>query len=297
MDLTRQVYRNVVALLALCSLLSHAAGDRLEEAIQLIRQGQWKEAETVIDQISSTNVPVLYWKAYLFLRTARYSECRSVVAMYLAQKPDSAPGLKVLGLCSFMNEAPEQAEQALRRATEIDPSDTEALYYLGRLYFTSHNLPAALSRFERLTTLDKSSVRGFNHLGQTYEGLSRFEDAKVAYLKAIQLEQAQTVKSEWPYFNLGVLYVKEGRAQEAVDLLREAVKRNVNWSEGKIKLAVALFSSDRPEDARVILSEVLATDPKNADAYYQMGRLLLKAGNRDEAHEYLQRFQSLRKQH
>ena len=134
-------------------------------------------------------------------------------------------------------------------------------------------------------------------MGQTFEGLSRFEEAKAAYRKAIQLEQSQPVKSEWPYYNLGVLYLKEGRAEEAVGLLREAVSRGPNWPEGKIQLAVALFSSNHEEDARNILAEVLAADPRNADAHYQMGRLLLKSGRQEEARQHLQQFEALRKQH
>jgi tetratricopeptide (TPR) repeat protein len=94
-----------------------------------------------------------------------------------------------------------------------------------------------------------------------------------------------------------VLYLKEGRAQEAVGLLQQALTRNVNWQEGKIQLAVALFSSNHDEDARKILTEVLAADPKNADAHYQMGRLLLKSGKQDEARRYLQQFEALRKPH
>ena len=60
---------------------------------------------------------------------------------------------------------------------------------------------------------------------------------------------------------------------------------------------MALFSSNHDEDARNILAEVLAADPRNADAHYQMGRLLLKSGKQDEARQHLQQFEALRKQH
>jgi len=297
-DLPRQVYRRVVPLFGVCALLSYAAaGDPLAESIQLIRQSEWKKAEAALDQIPSTNTAALYWKAYLLFRTARYKECATTATSYLEHKSDSSSGNKVLGLCSYMLGQSEAAERSLKRATEIDPSDSEAFYYLGRLYFTGHNLPEALALFEKLTVIDKSSVRGFNHLGQTLEGLSRFEEAKAAYQRAIQLEQTQSIKSEWPYYNLGVLYLKEGRAQEAVGLLQQALTRNVNWQEGKIQLAVALFSSNHDEDARNILTDVLAADPKNADAHYQMGRLLLKSGKQDEARRHLQQFEALRKPH
>ena len=111
----------------------------------------------------------------------------------------------------------------------------------------------------------------------------------------IDLERTQPAKSEWPYFNLGVLYLKEGRAAEAIGLIREALERNNNWPEAKTQLAVALFSSNQYDDARKVLAEVLRDNPKNADAHYQMGRLFLKLGNSDEARRHFEEFESLKK--
>jgi tetratricopeptide (TPR) repeat protein len=273
------------------------SGDQLADAIQLIQKGEWKKAEAALNQSPSDQAATLYWKGYVLFRTGRFSESASTVSQYLEQKPDSAAGRKVLGLCRFMQGRPADAERELRQATELDPSDSEALYYLGRLYFTRQDLPAALRTFEKVVRIDSSSVRGYNHLGQTLEALSRFDDARAAYKKSIEIEQTHTVKSEWPYFNLGVLSLKDGHTQEAIGLFREALARNADWPEARIQLAVALSSSGQLEEARLLLARVLEVDPKNADAHYQMGRLLLKLGEREQARSHLRRFESLRRQH
>ena len=78
-------------------------------------------------------------------------------------------------------------------------------------------------------------------------------------------------------------------------MIREALVRNKDWPEAKTQLAVALFSSDQYEDARLLLTEVLENNPKNADAHYQMGRLLLKLGKPEQARPHLEEFESLKK--
>ena len=296
MDKARQVYTSLV-LIAVGAIVSRAApADQLADAIEFIRHGEWQKAEAVLEQCPPVDPSVLYWKAYVRFRTGRYAEAVSLASRYLEKKPESAAARKILGLCYFMQEHHAEAERELKRATGLDSSDTEALYYLGRLHFTRNDAPEALRIFEKLVLLDNSNVRGYNHLGQTYEALTRFDDARAAYRKAIELQQTQPAKSQWPYFNLGLLFLKEGRPQEAIGLIRQALAINSDWAEGKTQLAIALSSADQYDEARLLLKEVLQNNPKNADAHYQMGRLLLKLGKPAEARPYLQEFESLKKQ-
>ncbi len=295
MDIARQVYKSLVFCAISLSTPRPATCDQVADAVQWIRSGEWTKAEAALDQSPPAELPTVYWKAYVRFRTGRYSEAVSLISKYLDKKPESASGRKLLGLCFFMQGRPAEAEEELKRATELDSADPEALYYLGRLHFNRNDAPEALRIFEKLVLIDKASVRGYNHLGQTLEAISRFDDARAAYRKAIELEATQQAKSEWPYFNLGLLCLKEGRAQEAIGLIREALARNKDWPEARIQLAAALFLSDRHEDAQVILTEVLEKNPKSADAHYQMGRLLLKLGKPEQARPHFEAFESLKK--
>jgi Flp pilus assembly protein TadD len=124
--------------------------------------------------------------------------------------------------------------------------------------------------------------------------LGRWPDAELAYLKAIEIERRQAKKSEWPYFNLGVLYLSTGREQEAIAYLRETLLRNSSWAEGKIKLAAAL-ACGKIQQALPVLEEAVQSEPGNAEAHYRMAVLLMKSGKAGEAQQHFDTFAQLRK--
>ncbi len=187
----------------------------------------------------------------------------------------------------------ENARTELERASALSPQDAESFYYLGRVYFTASNMPRALSAFETTIELDPRSVRAHNHLGQTLEGLARFSEAKAAYLTAIKLESAQTIRSEWPFHNLGALLLQQGEAEQAATYFREALTRNPRLVPSKVKLAMALSLSGKLDEARLSLEEALRLEPRSSDAHYQMARLLTKMQRPEEARKHFLAFQQL----
>lgn len=260
---------------------------------------QFGKAEAAVDRFREffpEDLSGIFLKGFLQFSTRRYPESLRMLTTYVDKKPDDPRGHKLLGLNLFMVGQGWQAEAAMLRTTELDPLDSEAFYYLGRLYFTRNDMPAALAAYEKAVNLDPYSVKAFNHLGQTKEALSEFGGARAAYLKAIELEREQAVKSQWPYFNLGALCITEGKPEEAIGYLRQALDRNPSWPNAKIRLAMALASVGEFEAASVQLNEVLRVDANNAEAHYQLGQLLTKTGKPEQAKVHLQLFEKLRNQ-
>jgi len=270
----------------------------LQEVVELVRVQDWKRAGAAVDaalEKSPDNPPALYWKAYVLFQTGSYQESSVYALRYLNKNPASGDARKILGLAYFMQGQSEPAETELRRASELSPADAAVRYYLGRIQFERHNLPAALQSLQSAVTLEPGSIRAFNHLGQTYEGLARFEDARAAYKTAIELDQRQTKHSEWPYFNLGVLCLKEGQAPEAARWLRQALAHKPAWADATVQLAAALGTANQYEEAKRLLEELLAVDPKNARAHYQLARVLIKMQLPDEARRHFLLFADLKR--
>jgi FimV-like protein len=263
-----------------------------------MKQNEWKKAEPQLDaflRLSPQDTSGLFLKSYLLFRTSRYEQSLKLISSYLEQQPNNSDARKILGMDYFMLGRPEPAEVELERSTELSANDPEAFYYLGRLYFTRNDMPAALTAFQKSIQLDSSSVRAHNHLGQAFEGLGQYEAARKAYLKAIELEQQQPAKSQWPYFNLGSLCLKQGRFPEAIDYLRQSLRYNPSWTLGKLNLAKALLASGDSSAAQILLREVIEAEPKNATAHYQLARLLSKIGEREQAAKHYEQFEKLKK--
>ena len=234
-------------------------------------------------------------QALALFNSGKYRECFEVVSPFVQQNPNNGAAHKLLGMDQFMLGKPREALAELQQATELTPNDPDAFYYLGRLYFSTDNAIAALAAFERAIALDPSSVRDHNQLGQTYESLGRAADAERTYLKAIELERSQSKKSEWPYYNLGVLYLNKGRSEDSVPYFRQALARNSAFPEAKIKLAVALSNQKLATEALRLLEEAVKTDPQNAEGHYRLALLLSKTGKPEEAQEHFALFQKYRK--
>ncbi len=235
-------------------------------------------------------------QALTLFNMGRYKESFQLASAYTRSNPDSAAGHKILGMNEFMLGNAAQAITDLRYATELNPNDADAYYYLGRLFFSSDNARDALTAFQRALTLDPSSVRARNHLGQTYEALARFPEAERAYKEAIEIEAKNSKKSEWPYYNLGVLYLSDGRTEQAIVYLRQALERNSAFTEAKVKLAMALCQTNQADAALALLNDAVRTDPTNAQAHYQLALLLVKSGKPNEAQEHFTLFGRYRKQ-
>ena len=261
------------------------------------REGRREAADKSLDLALSRDpgfLPALHLKAYIQFSAGRYTEALDWARQFLQKHPDGGETRKVAGLARFMLGDRAGAERELQSASSLLPTDFDARYYLGRVYFEGSKLTLALEAFRMAIQLDPRSVKARNHLGQTLEGLTRFVEAKTAYRDAIELEQEGPERSEWPYYNLGTLLLAEGDTEEAVALLEKALQRNPSSTQTRTKLGVAYSGASRLEDARQQLRVAVNAEPSNADAHYQLGRILMKLGLEDEARKHLALFERLR---
>lgn len=233
-------------------------------------------------------------QAVALFNAGKYSECRDLISDYLRRNSGSGAAHKILGMDQYMLGNPAEAIAELERSIALAPSDAEAHYYLGRLYFSTDNATRALASLEKSLTLDPSSVRTQNQIGQTYEALGQPDAAERAYRKAIELEQHQAKRSEWPYYNLGLLLLGSGRDAQALPYLRQALERQPAWAQGKVKLAVALEGQGQAAEALRLLREAVEAEPQNAEAHYRLALLLAKSGKQEEARRHFALFAKYR---
>ncbi|MBY0550224.1 MAG: tetratricopeptide repeat protein [Candidatus Obscuribacterales bacterium] len=67
---------------------------------------------------------------------------------------------------------------------------------------------------------------------------------------------------EWPFGNLGHLYFKQGRTEEAKAVLDKALEINPNYVNGMIHLAAVYQREDNEAETDKLLKDILRIDPE-----------------------------------
>lgn len=118
-----------------------------------------------------------------------------------------------IGKLREIRNEPEAAIIAYKTALSIKEALPEAYFRLGIAYFISLNNPQeAVTRFERVLTLDSKARRIYYWLGRTYAGLKRNDDAQ----KALETMIAQEPNFIEAHFELGNVYRAKGSNEQAI---------------------------------------------------------------------------------
>ena len=86
-------------------------------------------------------------------------------------------------------------------------------------------------------------------------------------VRLARVETAESQAEAERYFREGQESAKNGDYAQAVERFRTAASVQRNNMSVRVALAQALFSAGRVEDARTAASQILESDPTNADAW------------------------------
>ena len=183
------------------------------------------------------------------------------------------------------------AEPELRTAARLDPSNSQALYYLGRLLYAKNSFEEAIETTRSALRLDPGLVRAYDNLGLCYEATQRPVEAEQAYSEGIRRQRLSAVKTEWPALNLGIMLLKRGELPRAKTYLEQALEVNPKSAEAHFRLGSVL---ERQGDVAAALTQyglAIEHDPRHAGAHYRAGRIYQRMGKTAEAEEHIRAFQ------
>lgn len=220
----------------------------------------------------------------------------------LVQDPDNVEALILYGRIMQDGDNLEQAKQAYERVIALDSSRDNVFLLLGRIYLNENNDAEALRVFQSLVDQNPRSYPGHYFLGKLYARQERFEAAEQAYKKALEIEPAlleprfellnlyqrqgkpiglliqtyEEILQKNPgniqaMMELGLLYWKNDRNEEARALFSELGQRSDNSFEVVLKVIQTYLETDRLEDGLVVIEGMLAAAPENSDLQYLSG--------------------------
>jgi tetratricopeptide (TPR) repeat protein len=220
----------------------------------------------------------------------------------IAKVPNSSAFYDLLGTALFNGKKDlKAAEAALRKAVEIDKTNSDALVKLGKVQIAEGEADQALSTYKQSIKDNPRETSFYILAGELYESQNKWDDAKTMYQQALNIEpkhplasnnmayvilqqggnvdvalaMAQTARRGMPDSpnaadTLGWAYFHKGVYNSAIDLFQEALRLNEKRGGAEdatihYHLGLAYQKANQPALARQQLERVLKINPNYAD--------------------------------
>ena len=299
----------------------------------LVRHDQHEYAASTKEFAAAASLDPSLFPAHLYLGIdaylwGHYEMAQKALTEAVRLKPDDAESLYWLGLAQAGVGDLRAAAESLEEETKLRPKDDDGLYQLQEVY-----LQLWKSTYERLVAANPDSVRIHQVLAEGYVQSNHLDDAKREYnlvLKsaprltgihealgdiARQQQQLAAAISEYRaelqqnpsaprvWYKLADVLVDTGNISEANQAAHSALKLQADFAPAFYVLGRVARQEKRSPEAIANFQKALMLGVRGEleeSAHYQLFRLLLAAGKKDEANlhqrEYL-RLQQLRQQH
>jgi tetratricopeptide (TPR) repeat protein len=226
----------------------------------------------------------------LAFREKRYDDATAIFGAYLEREPDHTWGYYLLGLSAWKGGELERAETAFRRVLEFDHDHVRSLVNLSRVLLDADRPEEALPLVEEVIDIDPVLGEGYRLLGRVYTDLIEVDRAIEAYYQALLFDESDV----WSANNLGLIYIRQGRFDEALAPLAWATELRGDIATFQNNLGVALERAGYVELAGEAFSAALEVDPTYDKARASLDRV--SAHQRDvtleplDLHDVAQRF-------
>ncbi len=280
-----------------CSLPGQIDDETLNSLEYSIRLGRFEEVEAALRTYLRGN-PISarahYDLGYVLFRVHKIDESIRELSKSLELNIRNADAHKILGLNLMIIGKEKLAEVELLQAVGLAPDSAESHYYLGRHYMTGHVFLSAKGEFETAISLDRFYMKAYDNLGLTLEALGDNQGALKNYSKAVELEEQQGLKSEWPYLDLARFYSGQHDAERAFLYLQKAIEENPRADQAHFELAKIFRDRAELQQAVDALRKAIAINPYGEEYYYVLAQVYRKQGKMDESRNALKKFLELR---
>ncbi|MFN3179491.1 MAG: tetratricopeptide repeat protein [Thermus sp.] len=214
----------------------------------------------------------------------------------LMTKPFSKTLTLLLGLGLALAQTPGERAESLFKAGEYakaalayeevlaqDYGRFEAHLGLGVSLFRLGRLEEARFAFDQMVRVFPDRYEGHYNLGQVYLRLGKPKEAAEAFAKAVELSP-----TEEAYLGWASALTQAGRAKEAAEVLKKGLtpERSPAYH---LALAQALYASGARAEAVPVLYGLLNREPKVAEGWDLLARILAEEGLRERALRELDR--------
>ncbi|MBE0689590.1 MAG: tetratricopeptide repeat protein, partial [Anaerolineae bacterium] len=222
--------------------------------VVLADQDQWAYAEIAFERAAEINDPYAEALAYLGLARDRMGK---------------------------------DGGQSILRAVSLEPGNPRVRYLQGVHLRLAGDAPGAVDALAQAVALDPQNPAYYAELAQAYRDNRELEQAERWLMTAIAVSNDDSRYQAM----LALFYADEGGNLTANGLqaLQQTMTALPENADARAGYGWALYAAGEVAQGTAIIDEVLASDSGNLRALYYKARILLDAGNVDEALPLLER--------
>jgi Flp pilus assembly protein TadD len=204
--------------------------------------------------------------------------------------PSKPTAWKALGLVLLGANDYRGASVPLGKACALDPKDEDNCYLQGRSLFVLGLYDEAAQPFDKAlraapqakqAAVHRAAALNLVELGRTQEAEQHFRDAVRLYRVGPGAPQPD------PRLDYGAFLIRQGRTQNALELLQQSVTASPGSPRAHAELGRALLELDRPAEAVTELKSAVDLDPNGWAVRMMLGRAYLMLGRAEDGQREL----------
>ena len=183
----------------------------------------------------------------------------------------------------------KEAEQAYLKALEATPGYRGVWNNLGNNAYRQQNFSQAIDYYTHEVAKNKAPIP-LRAVGRAFVELGKTDSARIFFKKAIDLN----INYAAAYFNLAQLEEDEGNFKQAIQYAGRAYGIEPDNLEYRYLYSTLLVQMDKGNEAILNLRKIVEKWPWHHGAHYNLGRALIKAGQKTEGENYLEQAERVR---
>jgi len=236
----------------------------LSEVLKLNRQ-----LETEVD---------LLWGILLFEENNPQAALGSL-EWCLRRQPKMFEALLYQSKCYLKENKFEDSEKALRDYMQKSDQLDEGYRVWSQLLMAQNNTKEALQKIEAAIQENPVNEMSFVDLGNIFQKINKSKQAIESFDQAIKIN-GRCVPA---IIGKGNALVNQGKLDEGYSCFIMAEKINPDIPDSQIGRGIVLHKKKSYEDAIGVFNKVLEKHPKNAIAYFELGKAYLTVGKKSNA--------------
>ncbi len=267
----------------------------MDRAMQLQTAGRLDEAESIYRQVLAeypNYADALHLLGAITHQRGHHQEAADLIGQAIVREPSVAMFHSNLGLVLMAQGKNEAAIESLQQAIELKPDHADAYFNLGLAYQLQNDFPKAAENYRLAVQYQPNHADALNNLGAILMEMGQIEEAVAALQGAIRCRPGMAEA----YSNLGKLLYEQGRIDSSLTACQTAVQLSPNLAEAHNNLANALRKLGHLDPAATSYQRAIVLKPDYAEGYSNLGCTLVEQGRLDDSIPYFRQAIALRPQ-